>query len=193
MTGVDIIGAEELLSVANDLPLAIRHPAPSIPFSMDEMAGYVLILGASKMSDGRPASLRTLRDIYGIDPDVSEPCFYNQDWYMKEEFMHLTLEDRWYLLRRDVVESSRAVQPSELARQFAFPSAILCAYTFFAYYHVRKEILWAHDFVWCSDSDHNGDRIYVGKYHDIDGVNKNGFSIHRHLALRQCYGAIEAR
>lgn len=51
-------------------------------------------------------------------------------------------------------------------------------------------MLWKHDFVWCSDMDHNGDRIYVGKYHDISGVNKNGFSIHRHLALRECYASI---
>ena len=71
-----------------------------------------------------------------------------------------------------------------------FPTAILCVYTFFAYYYARKELLWHHDFVWCSDTDHNGDRIYVGKYHDVDEVNKNGFSIHRHLALRNCYGAI---
>lgn len=53
------------------------------------------------------------------------------------------------------------------------------------------EKLWYHDFVWCSDVDHNGDRIYVGKYNDIDGVNKDGFSIHRHLALRLCYGCID--
>ena len=58
-------------------------------------------------------------------------------------------------------------------------------------YFARKEYLWWHDFVWCSDVDHNGDRIYVGKYHDIDGVNKNGFSIHRHLALRPCYGSVD--
>lgn len=66
----------------------------------------------------------------------------------------------------------------------------MCLY-FFAYYHVRKELLWYHDFIWCHDIDHNGDRIYIGKYHDVDGVNKNGFSIHRHLALRNCYAAIE--
>ena len=31
----------------------------------------------------------------------------------------------------------------------------------------------------------------LGKYHDVDGVNKNGFSIHRHLSLRPCYGCID--
>lgn len=48
-------------------------------------------------------------------------------------------------------------------------------------------MLWYHDFVWCEDLDHNGDRIYVAKYHDVDVINKNGFRIHRHLALRPCY------
>jgi hypothetical protein len=33
----------------------------------------------------------------------------------------------------------------------------------------------------------------VGKCHDVDGINKNGFSIHRHLALRKCYGAVEEK
>lgn len=93
--------------------------------------------------------------------------------------------------KKNVIESSRAVQPLELLNEnINFPTAILCVYTFFAYYYARKELLWHHDFVWCSDTDHNGDRIYVGKYHDVDEVNKNGFSIHRHLALRNCYGAI---
>ena len=79
-----------------------------------------------------------------------------------------------------------------MAQDFLFPTAILCAYTFFVYYFLTGEHLWYHDFVWCSDADHNGDRIYVGKYHDVDGVNKNGFSVHRHLALRNCYAAVNA-
>jgi hypothetical protein len=110
---------------------------------------------------------------------------------MKEDFMDLTLEERWYLIKKAVFEESRALMPGDLSKQgFVFPSAILCCYTFFAYFYARNEYLWWHDFVWCSDLDHNGDRIYVGKYHDIDGVNKNGFSIHRHLALRPCYASI---
>ncbi len=105
--------------------------------------------------------------------------------------MDLSLQNRWYLIKKDVFEESRAVMPGDLTQQgLIFPPAILCGYTFFAYYYARNEYLWWHDFVWCCDTDHNGDRIYVGKYHDIDGVNKNGFSIHRHLALRPCYGAV---
>jgi len=152
--------------------------------------GYLLIYGVANVN-GQNITLRYLRDKFGVSPDQSEPCFYNQDWYLKESFMDLTLNSQWYLIKKEVYEKSRAVMPGDLAQQgLIFPPAILCGYAFFAYYFARKEYLWWHDFVWCCDTDHNGDRIYVGKYHDIDGVNKNGFSIHRHLALRPCYGSV---
>ena len=152
--------------------------------------GYILIYGVEQIN-GQNITLRFLRDKFGVNPDVSEPCLYNQDWYLKEDFIDKPLNARWYLIKKDVYEDSRAVMPCDLTqRGLNFPSAILCGYTFFAYYYARNEYLWWHDFVWCSDIDHNGDRIYVGKYHDIDGVNKNGFSIHRHLALRPCYGSV---
>lgn len=151
---------------------------------------YILIYGAGSIN-GQNITLKFLREKFGVNPDESEPCLYNQDWYMKEKFMDLTLDNKWYLIKKNVFEESRAVMPGELTQQgLIFPPAILCGYAFFAYYFAYNEYLWWHDFVWCCDTDHNGDRIYVGKYHDIDGVNKNGFSIHRHLALRPCYGSI---
>ena len=151
---------------------------------------YLLMYGIEHV-DGEKISLRFLRNKFGVNPDVSEPCLYNQDWYMKEKFMDRILNAQWYLIKKDVYEDSRAVMPEDLTlRGLNFPPAILCGYTFFAYFFAYNEYLWWHDFVWCCDVDHNGDRIYVGKYHDIDGVNKNGFSIHRHLALSQCYGSV---
>lgn len=153
--------------------------------------GYILIYGVEHIGD-QLINLRFLREKFGVDPEVSEPCFYNQDWYLKESFMDDTfLNAQWFLIKKEVFDDSRSVLPENLLeRKFNFPHAILCAYTFYAFYFARKEFLWWHDFVWCRDVDHNGDRIYVGKYHDIDGVNKNGFSIHRHLALRPCYGSV---
>lgn len=165
-----------------------------VPYSDSDLQraardGYILIYGVNHIN-GQHITLKFLREKFGVNPDVSEPCMYNQDWYMKEDFMDLSLNDRWYLVKKDVYEASRAVRPDTLIRQGVnFPTAILCGYAFFAYYFARREYLWLHDFVWCRDTDHNGDRIYVGKYHDVDGVNKNGFSIHRHLALRSCYGS----
>jgi hypothetical protein len=152
--------------------------------------GYILIYGVGD-ANGQSITLRFLRDKFGVNPDISEPCLYNQDWYLKEDFMDVFLKSQWYLIKKEVYEDSRAVMPCDLTqRGLFFPPAILCGYTFFAYYFARNEYLWWHDFVWCCDTDHNADRIYVGKYHDIDGVNRNGFSIHRHLALRPCYGSV---
>lgn len=152
--------------------------------------GYILIC-CIKQFLGNKITLRYLRDKFGFNPNKFEPCFYNQDWYLNEEFMDIPLENKWYLIKKDVLEGTRSEQPEKIiSNGINFPSAILCCYVFFAYYFYNNEYLWWHDFVWCCDVDHNGDRIYVGKYNDIDGVNKNGFSIHRHLALRHCYGAL---
>lgn len=194
--GVNYIGKEELKPFFKALGVGdMDIQEPPIEYSDSQLQeaaaeGYILIYGVGEIS-GHSMTLKYLRDTFGIDPDQSEPCLYNQDWYMKEDFMDTSLESKWYLIKKDVFEESRAVMPADLTQQgLVFPMAILCGYTFFAYYYARNEYLWWHDFVWCCDLDHNGDRIYVGKYHDVDGVNKNGFSIHRHLALRPCYGSV---
>ena len=196
--GKDFVGKEELvlfmrgLGVESDL--WDRVSLPSISFSVSDLedlgGDYLLLYGASSVGN-IAFSLRTLRDAFGIDPAVSEPCFYNQDWYLHEPFFDRTLESGWYLLRKSVVAEARGVQPHELlSAGYSFPPAVLCAYAFFAYYFWAKELLWLDDFVWCDDVDHNGDRIYVGRYRDIDQKAKNGFSVHRHLSLRNCYSAI---
>ena len=190
----NIIGPDELRG-QEALGFRIPEAVPAVPFSAEELEArkddYLLVLGVSSFSDGTPVTIRNLRKRFGMDPGRSEPCFYNQDWYEKEAFIDIPMEDGWFLIRRNVYEDSRAVQPAELMKEHAFPPAVRCAYAFFAAWFALGIRLWEHDFVWCSDTDHNGDRIYVGKYHDIDGVNRNGFSVHRHLALRPCYGCID--
>ncbi len=194
--GHNFIGPEQVnkLLSAMELPLLKESDVPEMNYPIEELQqkakDYMLVLGYGGRP-GEPLDILQFRNIFGIDPEKSEPCLYNQDWYLQEEFIHKTLENKWYLIKREVIEESRAIMPQELMLQnFEFPTAILCVYSFFANYISYNDYLWYHDFVWCSDLDHNGDRIYVGKYHDVDGVNKNGFSIHRHLALRPCYGAV---
>jgi hypothetical protein len=197
--GKRFIGIEQLKSIQDFLPAALPAVGdiPTIPYTCEQLEeysdNYILILGVVELKNGSPLNLLTLRDFYGVDPNQSEPCFYNQDWYLQEDFMLKALENKWYLIRKDIFEDSRAIQPNTLQEKYNFPLAILCAYSFFAYWFYAKETLWKYDFVWCSDIDHNQDRIYVGKYNDIEKVNKNGFSIHRHLALRNCYGAINMK
>ena len=192
--GNNFIGPDELKPLLERLGWGTEITVPDMNYSMEQLeacvADYLLVMGLPCIGD-KTVNIRNLREVFGVDPDVSEPCFYNQDWYMHEDFIDQPLESRWYLLRKEVIEASRAVMPEQLmADSYAFPSAILCVWSFFAYWFCYDGRLWYHDFVWCCDADHNGDRIYVGKYHDVDGVNKNGFSVHRHLALRQCYAAV---
>lgn len=192
--GNNVIGVEEIKRMER-MRLVIPDMIPEIPFSQEELRqkkdDYFLILAISKFMNGEPVTIRNIQNIYGKDPEKQEPCFYNQDWYDKESFMDMPMKDGWYLIRKNAYEESRAVQPQELIKKYRFPTAIACTYTFFVAWMSLGVRLWYHDFIWCSDTDHNGDRIYVGKYHDVDGVNRNGFSIHRHLALRQCYACID--
>ncbi|MBE6223309.1 MAG: hypothetical protein E7125_07635 [Bacteroidales bacterium] len=192
--GDAFLGADELCPLLNELGFSATQeemiPYDAATLQKAAVEGFILVWCPSSV-EGTPITLRFLRDHFGIDPDVIEPCFYNQDWYLAEAFLDEPLDGTWNLIKKSVTQESRAQQPTDLIKAgYAFPSAILCAWTFFAWYYARKEFLWWHDFVWCNDTDHNGDRVYVGKYHDIDGVNKNGFSIHRHLSLRSCYGAV---
>ena len=191
---IKTVGPEELKNI-QALNLKIPEKIPEIPYTPEELKAkendYILVFGTSVFNDGTPVTIRNLKKRFGKDPAISEPCFYNQDWYDKEHFIDIPMEDGWFLIRKAVYEDSRAVQPTELLQTHAFPSAIKCTYGFFTAWYVLQTRLWEHDFVWCCDTDHNDDRIYVGKYHDVDGVNKNGFSIHRHLALRPCYGCID--
>lgn len=192
------LGYEELKPFFEEIGLVDSNfIVPDITYSREQLEcsanNYILVLGVPYIND-KQISIRLLREHFGLNPAVSEPCFYNQDWYLSEEFIDRTVNFGWYLLKKNIIENSRAVTPEKLLSMgFVFPSAILCTYTFFAYYCKYRSYLWLHDFVWCCDVDHNGDRIYVGKYNDVDGINKNGFSIHRHLALRSCYGVADLR
>jgi hypothetical protein len=165
---------------------------PEIPFD-DEVLKRHAFTHLLIFTPRGDITINWLRENMGVEP-AKEPCMYNQDWYLKEDFAAKTsLDGKWHLIRKEVREDVRAKRPEEIEATLdheRFPSAVTCAFTFFAYGLLTKgEKLWNHDFLWCSDRDHNGDRIYVGRYEDPTGVNKNGFNIHRHLALRPAYSA----
>lgn len=189
------IGPKEL----STLPFKCGENAPAVPFYDDVLKKnadtHLLIFTPRTYADGTPITLNSLRERFGIDPVASEPCMYAQDWYLKEDFASKTsLDGKWHLVRKDVLEDARAKSPEDIEGSLrtgeAFPNAVTCAFAFFAYWFATgDEVLWKHDFVWCSDRDHNGDRVYVGRYEDPAGINKNGFNIHRHLSLRPAYSA----
>jgi hypothetical protein len=189
MAGIDTIGPEEL----STLPFLKQasFKAATMPFSGEQLAActgtHILVLAPAIPG----FTLVHMRDIFGTDP-AREPCMYAQDWYLNEDFANAALDGQWHLIRKDVLEEARAKTPEDIESKLqgeTFPTAATAAFAFFAWYLIRGEVLWKHDFIWCSDRDHNGDRVYVGRYVDPDGVNKNGFNIHRHLSLRSAYSA----
>lgn len=192
------IGPEELGKLPASLSIG-EVRAPAVPFSEAILAAHAdthfLIFTPTAFEDGTPITINALRERLGVDPNLSEPCMYNQDWYLKEDFASVETPDgKWHLIHTNVLEEARAKRPEEielsLQNNELLPTAVTCAFAFFAYWYVTGgERLWNHDFVWCRDRDHNGDRIYVGRYEDPAGINKNGFNIHRHLALRPSYSA----
>ncbi len=191
--GDNFIGVNELNKISSILKLKTPNFIPEIKFSNEELKlkseNYILILGTKEMSDDTPLNILNLRKLFGMDPS-KEPCFYNQDWYINEKFVNKTLQYEWYLTRKEIFSETRGVEPKLLVKNFIFPSAILVTYLFFVYWVLNKKILFEMEYVWCEDLDDNGDRIYVGRYNDIKGNSKNGFSIHRHLKLSQIYGAV---
>lgn len=200
--GQDFIGPEKLKKISFQLKISdpFENSIPKIPFSLGYLKkininkDYILILGISESLDGEKLTINKLRSNFGWDPNKSEPCFYNQDWYLNEPFANnQTLDFKWYLIRKNIIESSRGQIPEnihkDLKNKESFPPAILTAFTFFSYYLLNNgQILWEHDFIWCSDKDKNNDRIYTGRYIDPQKINKNGFNIHRHLTIKSSYG-----
>ena len=188
---IERIGPKELASLP--VPFSFGDvQAPDVPFSselLDKYAGtHILIFTPAS----KEITINWFREQFGIDP-AKEPCMYNQDWYLSEDFAaKASLDGKWHLIRKDVLEDARAEQPGDIEQSLTgeqFPTAVTCTFVFFAWWFLRGERLWKNDFVWCKDVDHNGDRIYVGRYEDPTGVNKNGFNIHRHLSLNRAYSA----
>ena len=195
-----IMGKENIITpkdliLLKDLAFDFNKNILPIPFTLCELRkkskDYLLIYGCSKLKNGLSTNILNLKKIFGDKPNAKTPCFYFQDWYNNEEFVNTEMKEGWYFIRKHVYDNSRRILPEELAKQYVFPSAIQCTYSFFVAWLVLNKRLWYHDYVWCCDLDHNGDRIYVGKYNDVDGINNDGFSIHRHLSLRSCYGCID--
>lgn len=200
----NFIGLEELEALSNKagifIPESIKKDTPPIPFTVDFLNKMkdkcLLILGIPYYKDGTPLSIAKMREHFGWNPETSEPCFYNQDWYLNEAFANTcSIENKWYLLNKNVKDETRGIPPeiflTSLRIEETLPPALLTAYCFFVYYLLNPdEILWQNDYIWCADFDHNNDRIYTARYLDLEKVNKNGFSVHRHLQISNAYGSI---
>jgi hypothetical protein len=196
--GKNFIGPDELNCISEHMELMIPDPVPPIPFLMETLEScqenYILVLATSNWKNGNILNINSLRNHFGWNPAKYEPCFYNQDWYVKESFATQTILTHWLMVKKSVEDPLRGVDPAnEILSRFekkVFLKAVDAVYLFFVWNLARGEFLWSNDYVWCSDLDKNGDRIYIGKYSDPNGINKNGLEIHRHLRIRDNYSFV---
>ena len=188
----NFIGTEELNSISK-LSLNIPKQASYVNIDINgkDPDKYLLVLGCKRLSDNSILDVASFIKKFGYKYDYNSVCFYNQDWYLKENFILNSLADKWYLVEKDVPDETRGLQPSSSSNS-NLPSTILCVYTFFIWWLLKGETIWPNDYIWCSDFDRYGDRIYVGKYLDKDNKERSGFSIHRHLSIKQNYGSIKS-
>ena len=198
--GNNFIGPEDFLNSykISNLFFINTNEIPKIPYSINELnskkKSHILILVLDEFKHRDKISLPILRQYFGLNPEEKEPCFYNQDWYVNEPFYNDSkLKLSWVLFSIEIMESTRSIDPNLILRNSevkTLPSALLVTYCFFMLYLLRNKLFLKHDYLWCNDYDSNGDRIYVGRYIDPNKKNKNGFSIHRHLSIKNNYGAI---
>lgn len=110
--------------------------------------------------------------------------FYNQDWYLREAFLDTEVPVGTYRISPTTYVSPRLEPPPATE---PLPMAGLCAFAFFEAFKRFQTKLWPLSYVWCSDFDRYGDRIYVGGY---ELGNTAGFQVHRHLTLKPHHGTI---
>ena len=192
-----LLGPREIGAAGSRMELFVNPAAPPIPWTDEAMERYssthLLVLAVAQHNSGEAITLASLRKRFRTDP-LNPPCFYNQEWFLREAFfLSGELQPGWHLIEKAPNNQSRAQDPEKLAAALdsasIFPSAVLLAYVFLLFYLSRGgRVLWEHDYLWCADRDGNGDRIYVGHYHDPAGLSQSGFEIHRFLTLRDCYG-----
>jgi len=204
--GSNLIDPEKLFMKSKELGIfvdnkLIENP-PEIPFPENILnqcsKDYLLFFGA-RYKDGSPLTILKMREHFGTDPDIKEPCFYNQDWYLNERFAKYEfIHNKWYLIRKIAFDKCRGMPPhiikEQLGQNMFLPLAVVATFAFFINYHFNNgEILWKHDYIWCADRDHKGDQIYVGRYIDPAGINRNGFNIHRYLTIDNRYSYVDIR
>ena len=110
----------------------------------------------------------TLRELREAHPTL----FMEQDWFDGERFM----QSRVYTQPNASMPLS--IEPER--------STVEVNAAYFAGLYVQNldDPIWER-FIWTSDFDHMGQRIYVG---GIGQAKKPGFQIHRHLEITSTWG-----
>lgn len=186
--GPNFIGPEEINASCEGFLHFSQEEYIKIPFSLDEIStNDLLILTKSTLKNKKSLTIANFKNAFENALNFSSVVFYNQDWYLNEKFYNENvLKLEWNIIPLAAPVQNRGIMPDDEIVD-SLPSAVLLVYTFFIYALINEEVLWRHDYLWCSDVDNNNDKIYVGRYYDITELAKPGFSIHRHLSIKNNY------
>ncbi len=193
LLGNNFIGSKELSKIKGQFSVSIKDKIPEIPYEeitlINKASTHLLILCSSHFADNIPVTIKSIKQ--KITDYNGKPCFYNQDWYLNEQFINKPLETKWLFVSKNVLDESRSMPADKVVSTYKLNAAVELTFAFFANYFVNNgEKLWNNDYVWCSDVDDKGDQIYVGRYTDASGLNADGFEIHRHLRIKNNYGVV---
>lgn len=124
-------------------------------------------------------AVTTIRSLKAAYPDL----FCPQDWYEGEAFYDYDLSlvpEPWRYLRPPL----RSTQPHRMSEAELVSQAMLVPAVVLVAAFVKSWTLniW-RDYLWTSDCDAQGQRVYVG-----GTANGRGFEIHRHLHLTERWG-----
>lgn len=186
--GKNFIGPEEINLSCKDFLQFSEEDYIKIPFSLDEIgSNELLILTSPTLKNKKSMTIANFKETFENSLHKDKVGFYNQDWYLNEKFFNENvLKLEWKRIPLHAEDQYRGVMPNHDVVD-NLPTAVLLVYTFFVYALMNEQILWPHDYLWCSDVDNENDKIYVGRYYDLSGLANPGFSIHRHLSIKSNY------
>jgi hypothetical protein len=191
--GQDFIGPDELKMISVDFNFDFNFDFPDLKLSIDDLnkirsSNMMLILFWPYCLGSTEISIKVMRENFGVSGEFRVDGFYNQDWYINDPFYEKSYSKPcWLRVSKEVEEGLRGVGPIQKYINEHALDAVLYIYTFFVTLFLRQVILWPHDYVWTSTKDYNGDWVYIGRYKDINGINRDGLSIHRYLSISKIY------
>jgi hypothetical protein len=70
----------------------IENEVPDVNFTEEVLINsskdYILVYGVDAIN------ILDFRKCFGVNPDKSEPCLYNQDWYLSESFIQRRMDNK---------------------------------------------------------------------------------------------------
>ena len=103
----------ELLPILRNLTEKKKWDPQKIDIDISgfDLSKHILIYGPKFMENGTFLNIKKMYDIFGKKYTKGNIIFYNQDWYLSEKFAKTTLNNKWYLVQKEVSNKSRGSVP----------------------------------------------------------------------------------